>query len=340
MRNGNTAAEGKNEARTGQKRRRRIRKIIVWLIVLVLAGGLGFLTVRKIQRDYRITYDAYTTTVGTISNSLSYTGTMQLINNTVYTAETAARIREIYVSEGSRVREGDKLMRLSDGTLLAAEFDGTVSKISVEKGAEVKKDDTLVQVADFDRMQVSFRIGESNINDVSAGQSIRVTVPSAGAVFTAEIRSIDYASYSGNNVAYYQAVTEVDTSQVQGIYPGMQATVTIPQEEVKDVVILKMDAVSTAADNSAFVWLQAEDGTMTQQPVTVGVSNGNYVEIREGLTEGQTVYAVAKTEEKDGGLFAGLFGSTAVNPPAGGMQNRNRNNGENSRNGSGSGFGR
>ena len=46
-------------------------------------------------------------------------------------------------------------------------------------------------------------------------------------------------------------------------------------------------------------YVQAEDGTMTEQPITVGVSNGNYVEIREGLSEGETVYVVAKTEESD-----------------------------------------
>ena len=98
----------------------------------------------------------------------------------------------------------------------------------------------------------------------------------------------------------------------------MQATVTIPKEEVTDVVILKMDAVSTAIDNSAYVYVQTEDGTMTEQPITVGVSNGNYVEIKEGLTEGETVYVVAKTEESDGGLFAGLFGTQQVNMPSGG----------------------
>ena len=88
---------------------------------------------------------------------------------------------------------------------------------------------------------------------------------------------------------------------------------------MKDVVILKMDVISTALDNSAFVYVQQEDGTMAQQPITVGVSNGNYVEIKEGLADGDTVYVVAKKEESETGLFAGLFGTTQVNAPAGGF---------------------
>lgn len=301
-----------------KKTRRRIRKLIALAIVLVLIGGIGFLAVRKLQRDYTVTYDAYTTSIGTISNSLSYSGSMQLINNAMYTAEETVKVREVYVAAGDQVKKGDRLMRLSNGTTLTAEFDGTVNKVEAEKGDEVTKDSTLVQVTDFGSMQVSFRVGESDISQVSVGQSVRVTVESANATYESTVKSIDYASYSGNNVAYYTAVVDVDTSATKDIYPGMQATVTIPKEEVTDVVVLKMDAVSTAIDNSAYVYVQAEDGTMTEQPITVGVSNGNYVEIKEGLSEGETVYVVAKTEESDGGLFAGLFGTQQVNMPSGG----------------------
>ena len=311
-----------------RKGRRRIRKMIALAVVLVLVGGIGFLVIRKLRRDNTVTYDAYTTSIGTISNSLSYSGSMQLIRSATYTADEKATVRDVYVSAGDKVKKGDRLMRLSNGKTLTAEFDGTVNAVGAAKGDEVEKDAALVQVADFGNMQVSFRIGESDISQVAVGQDVRVTVASANATFDSKVKSIDYASYSGNSVAYYTAVVDVDTSATADIYPGMQATVTIPKEEVKDVVVLKMDAVSTAMDNSAFVYLQAEDGTMTEQPITVGVSNGNYVEVKEGLDDGETVYVVAKKEEEDGGLLAGLFGTTQVNMPSGG-----------SRPGSGSGSG-
>ena len=328
---------GEKSLKQRRKKSRRIRKTIVLILLLTLTGTAGVLAVRKLQRDYTVTYDAYTTTTGTISNSMNYSGSIQLINNTIYTAEETAKIREIYVSAGDHVKKGDKLIRLSNGTTLTAEFEGTVNTVAGEKGEEARKDSTLVQVTDFGKMQISFRIGESDISQVSAGQNIRVTVPSAGAVFDTTIKNIDYSTYSGNNVAYYTATAEIDTSSVQGIYPGMQATVTIPKEEVRDVVILKMDAVSTDADNSAFVYLRAEDGTMVKQPITPGVSNGNYVEIREGLSEGETVYAIARKEESDGGFFAGLFGTTQVNAPSGGFQGGGNRNGNGGNRPSGSG---
>ena len=305
--------------RSGKKKRKKvIRRLIVLVLILGIIGLGGYIVVRKLKADYRVTYDPYTASIGSISNSLSYSGSMQLINNTTYTASADSKVREVYVTAGQQVREGDKLVRLSDGTTLTADFDGTVNKVEVEKGDEVRNGANLVQVVDFGRMKVTFRVGESDIREVNVGQSVRVTVASAGETFEAEIGSIDYASYSGNNVAYYTATVEVDTSGVEQIYPGMQATVTIPQEEAKDVVILKMDAISTSADNTAFVYKQAEDGTMTETPVTVGVSNGNYVEIREGVSDGETVYVVVVEEETTvGGILAGLFGSQQVNAPSG-----------------------
>lgn len=235
-------AQAPEKKRPKKRRRKIIRKLIVLVVVLGILGLAGFVVVKKLQADYRITYDPYTATVGSITNSLSYSGTMQLVNNKTYTATTDAKVREIYVAEGDKVEEGDKLIRLSDGTTVTADFAGTVNKISVEKGDEVRNNANLIQIADFDHMQVSFRIGESNIRDVVTGQAVQITISSINASFESTVKSIDYSTYSGNNVAYYTAVVDVDTSSVDYIYPGMQATISITREEAKDVVILKMDA--------------------------------------------------------------------------------------------------
>jgi HlyD family secretion protein len=134
---------------------------------------------------------------------------------------------ETLPAEGDKVKDGDKLMRLNGGETISAEFDGTVSTIEVAKGDEVKAEDSLITVADFDHMKVSVRVGESNISSVSVGQDCKVTVSSAGASFDAKIDEINYAEYTGNNVAYYTATVYVDTSATENIWPGMQATVTV-----------------------------------------------------------------------------------------------------------------
>ena len=318
------AAEKPEGKKKKKSRKKKIIKRLIWLVIILLVLGVALWSViSKLQSEYRITYDPYTATTGSISNSLSFTGSMQLINSANYTSSEDTKVREIYVAEGDKVSEGDKLMRLYGGETIEAEFDGTVSSIDVAKGDEVKSGDSLLTVADFDHMKVSVRIGESNIGQVAKGQSCRVAVSSAGATFDAVIDKIDYVSYTGNNVAYYTGTVNVDTSTADNIWPGMQATVTVPLEEAQNVTVLKMDALSTARNNTAYVYKENENGEMEEVTVTVGVSNGNYVEIKDGVTAGETVYKIAEKEEEATGLaalFSGIFTNRQVNRP-----NRNRN---------------
>ena len=320
-----------------RKKRMRIRRLIITLILLCAAGLWGWSTFSSLRAEYTVTYNPYTATTGSISNSLSFTGAMQLVDSATYTAGADTKVREVYVSSGDAVKDGEKLLRLANGETVKAEFDGTVTALEVEKGSEVKAGDTLAAVADFDHMQVSVRVGESDIASVSAGQPCRVTVSSAGAVYDSTISKIDYVAYTGNNVAYYTTTVDVDTSGTQNIYPGMQATVAVPLEEANNVTVLKMEALSTARDNTAFVYKEAADGTMERVPVTVGVSNGNYVEIREGVAAGETVYAVAAQEEQAtglAGLFSSMFSRQQVNRPGSTPgSNRERNWNRDSQNG-------
>ena len=344
-----------------KKKRRWIRRLVITLILACALGLWGWNTISQLQADYTVTYNPYAATMGSISNSLSFTGTMQLVDSATYTSPADTKVREVYVTVGQKVRDGDKLIRLSNGTTLKAEFDGTVTAMEAEKGDEVLNGAALVGVADFDHMRVSVRVGESDIASVAVGQACRVSVSSAGATYDSQIGKIDYVSYSGNNVAYYTTTVDVDTSATEHVYPGMQATVTIPLQEAKDVIVLKMEALGTARDNTAFVYKEGADGTMEVCPVTVGVSNGNYVEIRSGVENGETVYAVAAQEEKLtglAGLFSSMFSRQQVNRPgsgsgngSGGSRNWNRdsqngnipgggNNPGGSTNGGGSGGGR
>ncbi len=318
----NTAAEKQEGKKKKKGRKRRIVKRLIWTVIILLVVGVAVWSIySKLRAEYKVTYDPYTATTGSISNSLSFTGSMQLINSATYTASSDSKVKEIYVAEGDKVKEGDRLIRLSGGETIKAGFDGTVSSVEVEKGDEVKAGASLMTVADFDHMTVSVRVGESNICQVSVGQSCRVTVSSAGATFESTISKIDHVSYSGNNVAYYTTKVLVDTTGAEGIWPGMQATVTIPLEEAQNVTVLKMDGLSTARDNTAYVYKEDENGEMVQVTVTVGVSNGNYVEIKDGIESGETVYKVAEKVEEETGLaalFSGLFSNRQVNRPSSG----------------------
>jgi len=301
------------------RRKRVIRRILGLLVLLLILGGAGLYAYGALKAEYTVTYDTYTATTGSISNALSFSGNLGLVDSATYVASASGTVRKVYAGVGDEVAEGDKLLRLSSGETITADFSGRVNKLSVAEGDEVVRDQELVQLADFRHLTVSFRVDEYDISDVAVGQACTVTVTALETQLETTVSAIDYISASGGNVAYYTATARVEVEDAR-VLPGMQATVNITKEEAMDAVILKVDAVSFDETNQAFVWMKGESGGMEQVYVTTGVSNGNYIEITGGLSDGDEVYVEAKSDETSAAtsFLSGLFGGQQVNPPQGG----------------------
>ncbi len=317
------------EKKRPKRKKHILRKILITLLILALLAGAGLYAYFSLKQEYTVTYTGYTASTGSISNALSFSGSLNLIDNMTYTAGSASTVRSVYVKAGDNVQAGDKLMRLANGETIKADFDGRVNSVKVSEGDEVSAGASLVQVADFSHMKVSIRVDEYDIADVLVGQNCTVTATATEKTFQSSISDIDYISASTGNVAYYTATAYVDVDE--GVYPGMQVTISIPQEEAQNVVVLKMDALSFDEANNAFVYMYDENQALVEVPVEVGVSNGNYVEIKSGLKDGDQVYVEVETAAEASGLaslMSSLFGGQQVMPgmSGGGRGNFERDN--------------
>ena len=300
------------------RRKNGVRKIILFLLMLLLLAAAGWLAYNSLKAEYTVTYDSYIATTGSISNALSFSGNVSLIDSASYAASASGTVRTIYAQAGDEVREGDKLLRMNNGETVTADFAGRVNKLNVAEGDEVSQGAELVQIADFTHLLVSFRVDEYDIGDVAVGQACTVTITALEKTYETTVASIDYISSSTGNVAYYTATALLEVDD-PAVLPGMQATVTITQEETQDAVILKVDAISFDPKTQAYVWMKNDAGELEQKAITTGVSNGNYIEVTEGLNDGDEVYAEAKeTETASTGLFGALFGAQQFNQPQGG----------------------
>lgn len=295
------------------KGKKRIRRIALILVILVISASAGLFAVDRLKEKYTVTYEEYTAVIGTISNSLSFSGTLQVLNNASYTASSSATVRTVNVKNGQDVKQGDILMRLSNGQNIQAEFDGRVNQLPVKANEKVPSGSDLIQVVDFTHMKVSIRVDEYDISDVHVGDACRITTTATENTFDSVIADINYVSSSGGAVAYYTATAYVDVTE--GVYPGMQVTVTVPQEEAENVVVLREDALSFSSNNQAYVYSMNAAGEMVECSVVTGVSNGNYVEIREGLQAGDLVYVKVQTQTESSvtNLLTSIFGGQRVN---------------------------
>ena len=127
-----------------KRRRRWLRKIIALLIVLILVAAAGFYGYAALKQEYTVVYDSYTATIGSISNAMSFSGNLSLVDSATYTASSSSTVRTMYVSAGDEVQEGERLVRLANGETVEAEFDGRVNAVGAEEGDAVTAGSMLV----------------------------------------------------------------------------------------------------------------------------------------------------------------------------------------------------
>ena len=100
--------------KTGKRKKHIFRKIIITLIVLLILVAAGYYAWSSLKNQYTVTYDEYTANRGTISNSLSFSGSLQLVDSKEYTSETGnVSVRNVYVAPGDKVAKGEAIYRYS-----------------------------------------------------------------------------------------------------------------------------------------------------------------------------------------------------------------------------------
>ena len=130
------------------------------LLLGVVALLLWAVWIPKLKQSITTTYDTYTATRGSISNALSFSGSVSVVSSGYMTASGDGAVRTLYVQDGDRVEKGDRLARLSGGETIKAEFAGTVNDVLVEEGDEVRSGAQIVQLVDFTNMKVTMRVDE------------------------------------------------------------------------------------------------------------------------------------------------------------------------------------
>ena len=178
-----------------------------------------------------------------------------------------------------------------DGALLAP-FSGSVSSVDYDEDTWDEETETdVITLSPDESMSVTINIDESNILSLELGQTAQITISSVGEdSFNGELTEINKTATSSSGVTKYTAVVTFD--KVSGMLAGMTASVVIRIQGVDDAVIIPVDALHQTSSTS-YVYTSYDEetgefGGMVQ--VTAGISNSSYVEITEGLSEGDVVW--------------------------------------------------
>lgn len=144
-------------------------------------------------------------------------------------------------------------------------------------------------VGNDDAMSLSFSIHERDLRKVKEGQAIKI-IPAGfeDATHTGTIESVQRSpkpGTKGEQIVTYNATAVVENKD-GGIIHGMSCRVSAQVETRKNVLTLPVSFVH--GGDPWYVWLKEGDQSK-KQSVKIGLTAGQVVEIKEGLSEGQHV---------------------------------------------------
>ncbi len=226
---------------------------------------------------------------------------------------------------------------------IAGKVESLTEEQETVEGAEAAAEWIFAVLRPQEKMIVTASIDESNILSVELGQTASVTISSISEdPFTGEVTAIEKTGTSSSGVTGY--AVEVTLDRVEKMLPRMSATVSIRIEGVDDALLLPEDAV-TKTRTSAYVYTSVNETSGELEgmvEVKTGLTGGGFIEITEGLREGDTVYYIKK-QSNDFSSFMSGFGNNNRGGSSSGGSNRpgsgsNRPSGSGSSRPSGSGW--
>lgn len=197
-------------------------------------------------------------------------------------------------------------------TVLRAPISGRVTGLKAEKGETAIPGQsnlpgaTLMVVSDMSEIIAEIKVNESEVVRTKVGQLAQVTVESMpGRVFPGKVFEVATAAEKvGQDANMYRVKVALDmkSSEIDRLRPGMSARAVILTNEAKNVLRVPLQSVleregsledaqkrgllSPEGRNVTFV---VKGGHAEERTVKTGIANTQFLEVKEGLSEGETV---------------------------------------------------
>jgi HlyD family secretion protein len=194
--------------------------------------------------------------------------------------------------------------KTGSSTLVRSTISGLILDIPVKVGNSVIQANTLNEgttvatVANMNDLIFDGNIDETEVGSLTEGMPVIITI---GALqdysFDATLEYISPKAVENNGTNQFEIKAAVVVPPGQTIRSGYSANAEIVLQEVAQVLSVPESALEFAGD-STFVYVKGEGADYVRTPVKTGLSDGLRIEIKEGLSLGQTVRGGQIFEEK------------------------------------------
>lgn len=286
------------------------KKIIITLVVMVITTAIAYYFITKNKAE-EVTYTQIKVKRSDLVQRVLSTGTVSPQNRLEIKPPVAGRIDEILVKEGDVVKKGKILAWVSSNeraalmdsvrtqgaaeikkwealykpTPVIAPINGTIILRNVETGQSFTNVDPIFVMAD--RLTVKAQVDETDIAFIKKDQPAMITLDAyPDSPIQGQVVKLAYDATLTNNVTTYQVdILPIDPPEF--IRSGMTSNVSVEVKRKENVLIIPMSTLITDEDGSMVLIQNGEK--RTTMPVKTGMDDGKFIEIVEGLNEGDIV---------------------------------------------------
>jgi hypothetical protein len=182
-----------------------------------------------------------------------------------------------------------------DGMVVYANESGRRSDgPQIEEGASVREGQALIRLPDLTQMQVNVKVHESKVERLRRG--LRAGIKIQDRRFQGSVISIanqpERTWFYSANIKEYATIVRID-GESSGLRPGMTAEVEILVANLEDVLSVPVQAVVQQGENF-YCWVETPKGA-ERRPVVIGATNNTFIEIKDGVLEGDEVLLNPRT---------------------------------------------
>lgn len=174
--------------------------------------------------------------------------------------------------------------------LVRAPISGTVVALNARDGeaAGDRPEVPLVTIINLDRLQVQSPVAPEDVGHADVGTPVSLQFEKLpNQIFDGMILRLTTSADDKGRVTSYVAVIGFNNRD-SVVMPAQKARASIRRGAVKNVVAVPTEAVDMGEGNQAIVEVN-RNGQWVKQPVKIGLSDGDYTEIREGIREGDAI---------------------------------------------------
>ena len=171
-----------------------------------------------------------------------------------------------------------------DQTRIVASQDGKIGLHDITVGTSVNPHQLITRVVRSDVFTVEMSVSESDASFIHPKQEVYVSIEEDAAPVLAVVDAVEPYSDPISHMTRVRALINNTTSKLK---EGLFVRVIIPLAKVEDALVVPHVAVvSEGEQDCVFVFMK---GKAIMRPVTLGIKEGNFVQILEGVEEGELV---------------------------------------------------